>query len=194
MSDKPQIKLSETVVLVDAAFLNFVITDLKRYFEATLHRPLQEIDFTLLATYFTLDAGIGEGEREIQYLFVSDKQSSKLVHCHPSDLSTDLNGVAFKNAYGEYLFANVPSEDMVSRSELYLEMLTLIADSADVKRMIVISYNEEYGTKVTKILNDVTGKEIIQFRMNEPEETINYKWDMLGFPIMQALGIKADEL
>lgn len=29
MSDKPQIKLSEAVVLIDAAFLNFVITDMK---------------------------------------------------------------------------------------------------------------------------------------------------------------------
>lgn len=29
MSDKPQIKLAETVVLIDAAFLNFVITDIK---------------------------------------------------------------------------------------------------------------------------------------------------------------------
>ena len=33
MNDKPQIKLSETVVLIDAAFLNFVITDMKGYFE-----------------------------------------------------------------------------------------------------------------------------------------------------------------
>ena len=32
MNDKPQIKLSETVVLIDAAFLNFVITFIKRYF------------------------------------------------------------------------------------------------------------------------------------------------------------------
>ena len=44
MNDKPQIKLSETVVLIDAAFLNFVITDMKKYFEATLQRTLQEID------------------------------------------------------------------------------------------------------------------------------------------------------
>ncbi len=41
MNDKPQIKLSETVVLIDAAFLNFVITDMKGYFEETLRRSLQ---------------------------------------------------------------------------------------------------------------------------------------------------------
>ena len=45
-----QIKLSETVVLIDAAFLNFVITDMKGYFEKTLQRSLQEIDLSMLTT------------------------------------------------------------------------------------------------------------------------------------------------
>ena len=67
MSDKPQIKLAETVVLIDAAFLNFVITDIKGYFEETLHRSLQEIDLSMLTTYITLDAGITEGKNEVQF-------------------------------------------------------------------------------------------------------------------------------
>ena len=78
MSDKPQIKLAETVVLIDAAFLNFVITDIKGYFEETLHRSLQEIDLSMLTTYITLDAGITEGKNEVQFLFVYDKESSRL--------------------------------------------------------------------------------------------------------------------
>ena len=67
MNDKPQIKLSETVVLIDAAFLNFVITDMKGYFEDTLQRSLQEIDLSILTTYLTLDAGITEGKNEVQF-------------------------------------------------------------------------------------------------------------------------------
>lgn len=62
------------------------------------------------------------------------------------------------------------------------------------ERMIVISFNEEYGKKVTDALHEVKGKEVIQFRMNEPELPVDYKWDMLAFPVMQALGIKAEEL
>ena len=194
MNDKPQIKLSETVVLIDAAFLNFVITDMKGYFEKTLQRSLQEIDLSMLTTYLTLDAGITEGKNEVQFLFVYDKDSSHLVHCHPSDLEKELNGVAFQSPYGEYSFASVPSEGMVSREELFLDLLAIVSDSADVKRMIVVSFNEEYGKKVTDALHEVKGKEIIQFRMNEPEIPVNYKWDMLAFPVMQALGIRADEL
>ncbi|WP_308746381.1 DUF6621 family protein [uncultured Bacteroides sp.] len=194
MNDKPQIKLSETVVLIDAAFLNFVITDMKGYFEKTLQRSLQEIDLSILTTCLTLDAGITEGKNEVQFLFVYDKESGRLVHCQPSDLEKELNGVAFQSPYGEYSFASVPSEGMVSREDLFLDLLSIVADSADVKRMIVISFNEEYGKKVTDALSEIKGKEVIQFRMDEPDVPLAYKWDMLAFPIMQALGIKADEL
>ena len=185
MNDKPQIKLSETVVLIDAAFLNFVITDMKGYFEDTLQRSLQEIDLSILTTYLTLDAGITEGKNEVQFLFVYDKESGRLVHCRPSDLEKELNGVAF---------ASVPSEGMVTREDLFLDLLSIVADSADVKRMIVISFNEEYGKKVADALNEIKDKEVIQFRMNEPDAPVKYKWEMLAFPVMQALGIKADEL
>lgn len=194
MNDKPQIKLSETVVLIDAAFLNFVITDMKGYFEKTLQRSLQEIDLSMLTTYLTLDAGITEGKNEVQFLFVYDKASNRLVYCQPSDLGQELNGVAFQSQYGEYSFASVPSEGMVSREDLFLDLLSIVSDSADVKKMIVVSFNEEYGKRVTDALRVVKGKEIIQFRMNEPESPVEYKWEMLAFPVMQALGIKAEEL
>ena len=186
MNDKPQIKLSETVVLIDAAFLNFVITDMKGYFEDTLQRSLQEIDLSILTTYLTLDAGITEGKNEVQFLFVYDKESGRLVHCRPSDLEKELNGVAFQSPYGEYSFASVPSEGMVTREDLFLDLLSIVADSADVKRMI--------GQKVADALNEIKDKEVIQFRMNEPDAPVKYKWEMLAFPVMQALGIKADEL
>ena len=194
MNDKPQIKLSETVVLIDAAFLNFVITDMKKYFEAALQRTLQEIDLSMLAINLTLDAGIAEGKNEVQFLFVYDKESANLAHCQPSDLEKELNGVAFQSPYGEYSFASVPSEGMVLREDLFLDLLSIVADSADVKKMILVSFNEEYGKKVTDALNEVQGKEIVQFRMNEPDTPVAYKWDMLAFPVMQALGIRADEL
>ena len=101
MSDKPQIKLAETVVLIDAAFLNFVITDIKGYFEETLHRSLQEIDLSMLTTYITLDAGITEGKNEVQFLFVYDKESRHLQHCQRS---VGRNGVKRRFVFGFTLY------------------------------------------------------------------------------------------
>lgn len=194
MTEKPQINLSETVVLIDAAFLNFVIADMKAYFEAHLQRSLQEIDLSALAIYLTLDAGIAEGDNDVQFIFVYDKDSARLLHCHPSDLKEELNGVAFRCRYGEYSFAGVSSEGMVSREELFMDILAIISDSAEVKKMIVVSFNEEYGDRVSAALDEVKKKEVIQLRMNEPENTLEYKWDMLAFSVMQAMGIRAEEL
>lgn len=39
--ENTRIKLSETVMVIDAAYLNFVINDLKKYFEPLLGRSLQ---------------------------------------------------------------------------------------------------------------------------------------------------------
>lgn len=194
MSDRNQIKLSEIVVLIDAAFLNYVLTDIKRYFEKALGRTLNDVDITMLSTYLCLDAKVSEGANDIQFLFIYDEKSTQLVHCHPSDLEKDLNGVAFKSSFGECSFASVPSEGMVTREDLFLDLLTIISDSADVKKMIIISFNEEYGEKVISVLRQVKNKDVVQFRMNEPERAVNFQWEMLGFPLMQALGIKADEL
>ena len=76
-----KIKLPEIVMLIDAAFLNYVISDLKSYFEKMLNRPLREIDLSLLTTYLALDAGISEWDNKAQLLFVYDKDSSKLLFC-----------------------------------------------------------------------------------------------------------------
>lgn len=189
-----KIELPGTVMLLDAAFLNFVVSDLKKYFEKLLKRPLQEIDLSLLTTYLALDAGVTVGDNKVQLLFIFDKDSSKLLHCNPSDLKEELNGVAFSSQFGEFSFAGVPCEDMVTREELFLDLLEIVSDSADVKKLIVVSYNEEYGEKLTAALNKVKGKEVIQFRMNEPGDAVEFQWEMLAFPLMQAFGIKGDEL
>lgn len=194
IDNKPRIELPETVVVIDAAFLNLVITDVKNHFEKVLNRPLQEIDLSLLTTYLALESGITEGDNDVQILFVYDKESTRLVHCQPSDMVNELNGIAFKSIYGEYSFATVTSEGMVSRADLFLDLLTIVSDSADVKKMIVLSFNEEYGKKATEALCKVKGKEIFQFRMNEPETPVNYKWDILAYAIMRSLGINANEL
>ena len=148
MNDKPQIKLSETVVLIDAAFLNFVITDMKGYFEETLQRSLQEIDLSMLTTYLTLDAGITEGKNEVQFLFVYDKDSSHLAHCHPSDLEKELNGVAFQSPYGEYSFASVPSEGMVQSPN---QKIPDRKTKCVIKTHINIKQNVIFGAKLKPV-------------------------------------------
>ena len=191
---KKYAKLSGTVMLIDAAFLNFVISDLKKNFERMLGRTLRDIDLSGLLTYVALDAGVEAGENSIQVLFIYDELSAQLDHCHPSDLAKELNDTAFKNQFGEFSFNSFQPERMTTLEELYLESLKVVADAKEVERLIVISFNEEYGEKVHDILKKTDGKEIVQFRMNEPERQTSYRWEILAYPIMQAMGIRGDEL
>lgn len=187
-------KFTATVVLVDASFLNFVINDLKRNFERMLKRSLQDVELDKLITYLALDAGIREGEDEMQVLMIYDKDSRCLQHCRPSDLEKELNNTAFRNSLGEFSLFSFQPENMATLEELYLESLKLVADAKEVEKLIVVSFNEEYGEKVKDILMKTDGKDIIQFRMNEPEHPVSYRWEILAYPIMQALGIKGEEL
>ncbi|MBP1613738.1 MAG: hypothetical protein H6Q13_1186 [Bacteroidetes bacterium] len=189
-----KIKLAETVMLIDAAYMNFVIADLKKNFERMLGRSLQEIDLSHLMSYLALDASISEGKNEIQVLWVYDDPSSKLLHCHPSDLKEELNGVAFSNTLGEFSFASVPSAEMVSREDLYFDLFDIVVDSADVKKVILISFTEEYGDRLHLAMEKVTEKEMILFCMDEPQQESRHYWEMLAYPLMQSLGIKGDEL
>jgi hypothetical protein len=189
-----KIKLAETVMLIDAAYMNFVIADLKKNFERMLGRSLHEIDLSHLMSYLALDASISEGKNEIQVLWVYDDPSSKLLHCHPSDLKEELNGVAFSNTLGEFSFASVPSAEMVSREDLYFDLFDIVVDSADVKKVILISFTEEYGDRLHLAMEKVTEKEMILFCMDEPQQESRHYWEMLAYPLMQSLGIKGDEL
>ncbi|MCD8183811.1 MAG: hypothetical protein LUE99_12845 [Bacteroides sp.] len=198
-----KIQFFGTVMVLDAAYLNFVISDLKKYFEPLLGRSLQTIDLGLLTMCLAMDAGLKEGENDVQILFVYDEQSQELLHCAHGNLKEELDGVAFMGLFGEFSFLAVPSEGFVSRGELFLDLLQIILNSADVKRLILASFNEEYGEGVEEVLKEYVGKasedreggkEIIQFRMEEPVSLAEYRWEMLGYPLMSALGIKSEDL
>lgn len=190
-------------MVIDVAYLNFVINDLKKYFEPLLGRSLQTVDLGLFTMYLAMDAGMKEGENNVQILLVYDEQSGKLEHCLPSDLKSELDGVAFKGPLGEFSFMAVPSEGFVSRGELYLDLLHIVLNSADVKKLIVVPFSEEYGEEVEEVLKESVAenagkpgdaKEFIYFRMEEPAVSAVCHWEMLGYPLMSALGIRSEDL
>ena len=96
---------------------------------------------------------------------------------------------------GEFAFYSLSLRIWQEWDELFLESLRVVADAKDVKRLIAVPAEEEYGNEVPAILNKVDGKDgMTVFGMNPPTEAIAYQWEMLGFAVLQALGIKADEL
>ena len=181
--ENTQIKLSETVMVIDVAYLNFVINDLRKYFEPLLGRSLQTVDLALFTMYLAMDAGLKGSDNDVQVLLVYDKQ--------------------FKASLGEFSFMAVPSEGFVSRGELYLDLLQIVLNTAEVKKLIVVPFNEEYGKEVENVLRECAlenaghkeeAKDIVYFRMEEPAAPAVCRWEMLGYPLMSVLGIRSEDL
>lgn len=190
-----EMNFAETVMLIDAAYLDKVCDDLRKHFSTVVGRELPKADLPLLVECLALDAGLQFGENTVQVLFVYDSESERMAACLPEDLRKELNNVAFKSHLGEFAFYSFEPSEMAGRDELFLESLKVVADSKDVKRLVVVPSEEEYGNEIPSILNKVDGKDgMVVFGMNPPAETISCRWEMLGFAILQALGVKADEL
>lgn len=190
-----EIKFADTVVLMDAAYVDRVAADLSKHFGEMVARQLPKADLPVLLECLSLDSGIPLGEHAIQVLSVYDEESKKMDAFQPSDLKNELNNVAFKSRLGEFSLFSFEPAGMASREDLFLEALKVVVDAKEVKRVIVVPAEEEYGDKVPAILNKVDGKEkMTVFGMNPPVCKVAYQWEMLGFAILQSLGIKSDEL
>lgn len=193
MTDK-KIEFPATVTLIDVVYLNQIIADFKKNFEQMLKRELQNIDFANFMTYVALDALVPVGNNEIQVILVHEPDTKKIVYSQPSDLKEELDGMAFQSNLGEFYFATISPEEITSRQDLYLDLFQVLGESEDVKKIIAIPATEEYGTEITVSINEIPDKEIIWFRMDHQDGVKKYQSEILAYPIMQALGIKGDEI
>lgn len=193
-----KVKLEDTVILIDTVFYNFLVTDIKNHFEKQLNRTLEVIDLPTLTTYLSLDMGLCAGDNTVQLLWLYTKQISDLQFTKPSSLKSDLDGKAFQNEVGEFLMASVSTEDLVPIGELYVEVLQMALESENVKKIALIADYSSYKDMLNKVLSDneekLKEKEVIFFNMGEVQKMENVRKEILAYPLMQALGIKADDL
>lgn len=193
-----KVKLEDTVILIDTVFYNFLVTDIKNHFEKQLNRTLEVIDLPSLTTYLSLDMGLCAGDNTVQLLWLYTKQISDLQFTKPSSLKSDLDGKAFQNEVGEFLMASVSTEDLVPIGELYVEVLQMALESENVKKIALIADYSSYKDMLNEVLSDneekLKEKEVIFFNMGEVQKMENVRKEILAYPLMQALGIKADDL
>lgn len=190
-----ELKFAETVLLIDAAYLDRVVRDLSEHFGTVLGRALPKADLPVLLECLSLDAGVSPGNGAIQVLFIYDGESRRMDAIRPGDLEKELNNVGFQSRLGEFVLYAFEPSGMAGREELFLEALRLVVDAKEVKRLAVIPSEEEYGGKASALLDKAEGKdEKVVFGMNPPDGDIACRWEMAGFAVLQALGIQADEL
>ena len=190
-----ELKFAEKVILIDAAYINKVTKDLSQHFGQVIGRELPKADLPIFLECVAMDAAIQPGDNVLQVLFVYDKNESKMDAFNPSDLKKELNDVAFKSQLGEFQLNAFEPSEMADKETFFLESVRLIADAKEVKHLVVVPSESEYGDKLPEIFDKVDGKESIHvLGMNPPASSDKYQWEMLGYAVLQALGIRSDEI
>ena len=190
-------KWSENVVIVDADYVDKVAFDLSVNFERMIGRRIPKADLARWVDCIALDGGLREGEHETQVVLIHDKRKAAMENFAPSRYEDELNGKAFKDNLGEFIVSSFPVEDVVKGSDFFLDVLAMVCAQKDVKRVMVIpnAENEALYDDLCMTLRrvDDDGKRITVFAM-QPMRGGNFRQEILGYSLMNALGIRSEEL
>ena len=186
---------SENVILVDADYVDKVAFNLIVNFERMLGRRIPQADIARWIDCVALDGGIREGEHETQVVLIHQKGKQGLENFAPSTYE-ELDGKAFKDHLGEFAINAYPIEP-IAGEDFFTEVLELVTAQKEVKRVMVIPNLEEETiyNKVREALRQVDDEEkrVTLFAM-QPLPGGNYRQEILGYSLMAALGIRADEI
>ena len=192
-----EVKWSENVVLVDADYVDTVAFNLIVNFERMIGRRIPQADIAKWLDCVALDGGVREGENEIQVILIHQKDKQQMDNFVPGNYANDLSEKAFKDHLGEFTINAYQAEGFAQMGDFYNEVLELVCAQKSIKRLMVIPNAEDAAiyNKVRDTLRkaDDDDKRITVFAM-QPQTGGNYRQEILGYSLMAALGIKADEI
>ena len=185
------VKWSENVILVDADYVDKVAFDLTVNFERMIGRRIPQADMAKWLECVALDGGLREGENQTQVVLLHKRQ--KMENFTPGAFA-ELDGKAFMGRLGEFLISCVKVEDLTTMDDLFIDSMQVLANAEEVKRLIVIPDAEHIYNKVRESLRHADDEKRITVLAMQPMEGGNFRQEILGYSLMAALGIKADEI
>lgn len=199
LKEANNIKLSENIILADADYLDYVAFQLSVQFERMIGRRIPKADLSQWAVDVALDGGLrADGKaHETQLILVHEKQNPKMDNFTPSIYDTELNGQAFNDdKLGEFLVNAYPVGDVVSKDDYILDTVNMVLGHDEVKRLMIIP-NGEQGSiyeEVAGALRDAPEDKHITLFAMQPMPGGNFRQEILGYSLMNALGIKSNEI
>ncbi|MBR2207153.1 MAG: hypothetical protein IJ898_12580 [Prevotella sp.] len=196
-NNQQETKWSENVMLVDADYVDKVAFNLIVNFERMLGRRIPKADLAKWVDCVALDGGLRAGGHETLVVLAHRKDKVQLDNFAPGNYADELDGKAFKDHLGEFVISAIPIEAIADSEDYLTEALRLVTAQKKVKRVMVIPNAEDpyIYNKVREVLNRVDDdeKRITVFAM-EPKPGGNFRQEILGYSLMAALGISADEI
>ncbi|WP_025797192.1 DUF6621 family protein [Hoylesella saccharolytica] len=188
---------SENIIVVDADYIDNVAFNLIVNFERIIGRRIPQADMARWLDCIALDGGLREGGNTLQVVFIHAKDKQKMENFSSSNYAEELDGKAFKDHLGEFVLNALPVEELVNGVDFFLDVVQTVCAQPAVKRVMIIpnAENAELYDALRRQLHyvDDDGKRITVFTM-QPMSGGNFRQEILGYSLMNALGIKADEI
>lgn len=187
-------KWSENVILADADYIDKVAFDLIVNFERMIGRRIPKADTARWIDCIALDGGLREGEHRTQVVFVHDKRHMQMENFNPGRYEGELDGKAFKDNLGEFTLSAITAEDMATSDDLFIDVLGIVCSRKEVKRIMVVPNTEKIYEEIKNTLRYVDDEKRVTVFAMQPMAGGNFRQEILGYSLMSALGIKADEI
>ena len=192
---------SENIIIADADYIDRVAFNLIVNFERMLMRRIPQADLAKWTECIALDGGLRPTEDTEQHassgvVLIHDKGRTAFENFLPADYATALNGKAFQGPLGEFTINTVAVEATTTKTQLLLDIVTLACSHRDVKRIMIIP-NAEEGTaydELRQLLRSADDEKRITVFAMQPLQGGNFRQEILGYSMMQALGIRAEEI
>ena len=187
---------SENIIIADADYVDSVTFDLIVNFERMIGRRIPAADLARWIDCVALDGGIREGEHQTQVVLIHRKARKGMENFMPSDYESDLNGKAFKDHLGEFMLSSLPIEEIVDETDFLMEIVQAACEQPNVKRVMIVPNFERDGLydRMRHVLQQVDDDKRITVFAMQPLSGGNFRQEILGYSLMNALGIKSEEI
>ncbi len=190
------------VIIADGDYIDSVAFDLIVNFERMLGRRIPKADMARWIDCVALDGGLRqtEGEdtkgNETQVILVHSKEKTSLDNFTPGNYAEELNGKAFRDHLGEFVISAFPVEDIVAHDDFFLDIVATVCNHKDVRRVMIVPNAERQNLydALRHSLRDMDEEKHVTVFAMQPMAGGNFRQEILGYSLMNALGIKGEEL
>lgn len=200
--NKPEtspIKLSENMIIADADYIDYVAFQLTVQFERMIDRRLPPVDLSQWIVDIALDGGLRQDgkQHETQVVLVHDRKKPRLENFAPADYERDINAKAFRDEQlGEFLVNAFATTDVAGKDDYILDLVREVTAHEEVRRVMVVPDGEhgDLYDQLRRELRSVDNDQRLTLFAMQPMEGGNFRQEMLGYSLMNALGIKSSEI